>query len=279
MSTVFKTSDIFDNINICNIKKTSFKKEFGGGEIFITNINNNKYVIKVIPDIINYNKQKIKQNVEYKKIIELYKINKKYLLFFSNIYLIKKCDSFRYYLMDYYEDVLEDFLINDKFNFKQYTSVFKQLLISLYILNNIANLYHNDIFKPIDGILKINTSKWNIKNVLLSNSNNIKKYYFFDDKITIDDYLIKIIDFQTLSNSMKSTSLKLKNIYFKNLKYVSEVFLCTFILLSMKNSLENSKDILEKIYKGIINNNDITSQKIFDEIFIKLIINILQLHP
>ena len=268
MSIIFKTSNKFNNFDICNLKKESFKKEFGGGEIFITNIDNHKYVIKVIPYINNK-----RENVEYKKIIKLYEIDKKYLLFFSNIYQIKECNNYRYYLMDYYDNVLENFLKHNKFKYVQYISIFKQLLIALYILNNIVKLYHNDIFKPVDGIDKIKTSNWNIKNVLLDNI-GVKKYYFFDKNIIIKDYLIKIIDFGTLNNKMKFSTRRLKNLYFEDLEYITEVFLCTFVLLSRNNSLIDSKNILINIYNNITNNYIINSQKTFDEIFIRLIMNI-----
>ena len=260
--------------NICHIQKKEYNKAQGGGTIYTIILHDKKYILKIIPIKSKKESGFIRYNKEYSNVLQIYKkIDTNDRILFAHIYAIYKCnDNENIYLMDYYEHKITDFINN----IVVFRSLIIQTLIGFYILNNIVELYHNDIVEQVTKKIPLEDTEYLLKNILVTKT-DIKEYYQNDIgiKVEINDYLFKIIDFATLKEIPTMFTMKLSNIYFPSMPYVSEVVLSLFILLSYIIPKKNVAKLLNNIIKKIFASNKYIIRKEFDKQFIIIINNAL----
>lgn len=190
------------------------------------------------------------------KVIKYLDNNQIYSPLFVKINTIRQLGNNDYYLMDYIKvGDLNKLLPLLSTNWK-YTLLIQSLL-SIYILNHKIKLYHNDLFY-MDVIRNMMVDTTNQKTTL-----NIE---MADDEIIIDidKFCIKMIDFGRCSNRPEFRTIEYHNKYFPNMKYISELFLFTFVYL--KSIGKENKINFDDIQKC----DKIVSIKEFDDNFLLL---------
>lgn len=253
-----KKLDIVENV--CNIKKIKYKNSNRESSIYNIKINNKLYILKTTPS-------KYIDITEYENIVKIYKtLNENEKRLFSNVYMIYKCDDKNiHFIMDYYKYTLYEL----KDNKHIFLSLIIQTMIAYYILNNTLGLYHNDI--AIISNKSFENSNYLLKNILVSDTDITEyKNYSLDIKVDTNNYFIKMIDFKALNHRPLSTTFLLHEMYFKNIPYISEVILSSFILLSYISPKKEVAYIINNIVKKILNDG-VESRKEFDEQYIKII--------
>jgi len=206
------------NRNLCTENKQFFKKNETPARIYLTS--NNK-IIKSIP---------VKTNKEYPMMKILQKLpNVKAKIFFVKVDEIKRCNKDNFYLLQKYENDIDiNFLSSISKDNK--INILKQILFAIFYLNNVLNIYHNDIYykNSIRNVMYV-------KNEL--NDNSIIKHANL--KVKCQDYIIKIIDFGWGGCKPGFRTTEYHKKYFPNNKIISEMLLFIYFYILELNQDEN----------------------------------------
>ena len=217
--------------DICKIKKIVFKKQgYSGGRIYLTV---NKKIIKSMPikkDLEEKWLDKIKDNIDHNISI----------LF--NPYLEKKkCYKYTYYLFNKLDDDLIELLKSKKLYKEDLKNIMMQCLLSIYILNNELNFFHNDFANKMRNFMYI------------KNKNNKAIINVGGFKVKIGKYNVKLIDFNKSDTIPKGETLKY---YIEDLEIISECFLLGLTFFSTIidiHNIEEFKLYLVDEYNNILN--------------------------
>ena len=237
MKILYQNNINLDNFNL-NLESL-VKVDDSRPIYYITNTNDNKtYILKKLKNKeiqnILYLKNYIKDNIFFVQIYVIFN-NKE-----DNFIIMEKLNiDFDYLLYSFSKKYLNLFLV--------------QCLVSIYLLNHKFKLYHNDLYFD-----------FRIRNIMLyqNNSTDLKNYNFYNMKISLKHFYIKIIDFEWADKTPGFRTTEYYKKYFSHIPFISEVmiFIHFYYLTINKNYLYK----LNKIIKNIINENKNINLKKFD---------------
>ena len=246
----FKTEDInkLKKLEIINVNKN-----FDCNIKLNNNLSKNK---NIIVDIININgknkliKKEIGINIEFPEYMFVTKYSKQIVnsnmnIFFNLPIKILNCPSCKIYMYNILDHDYNSSIINS-INYKKWIENTLFICISIYYLNNVLKLYHNDLCYKND-----------IRNIMIKKNNkNIKikvNNYKFE---TISDYPV-IIDYGFINNNPQKRTLKFYiNSYKKrnNYKFISEVFIIYYYSYKIFFKINDYwDDKYDELYDSIAN--------------------------
>ena len=257
-----QNNNILDKIT-CQIKLTNNLAEFNTENriVDIINIDGNDIVIKkemIIDDI------ELKEYNFYKNYME--KIKKSN---FDNFILfpikILDCSNSKIYLFQKLDfDYNSNFISKTLFNmWKNYTL---ELCLTLYYLNNIIGIYHNDLCYKND-----------LRNIMIKNNNELIKININDFNYETSQQHIVFIDFGWSSKKPEHNTFKFfYNKYkkkSKEYKFISEVFLVYYISYKLYFKID---DYWNEKYDEIYNVFELKSNNLkeFDTFIIKSLLEL-----
>jgi hypothetical protein len=268
---VFSSNKSFDDLDICKIpKKRIITPGVSSGIIYNTKIKNKKYILKSTPLILTNVRGKPVPDIEYDiyKILNTKIVDDYILQYYCKCYLITRCSNkHTYYLLEKIDGDIHSILYKK--------TILIQILLAIYYLNHICNIYHCDLtyykdlvtFEPI----RLNNIMYNKIKKPITYTYNLDKDIKI--KITISKYLVKLIDFGVSKKNHNLLKLKLNRIY-NNFPYISEVLYILYIYLYIKvpHKYKKQFQIKFKIFLDhIINMYNPTNSKEFDSYLIQTI--------
>jgi hypothetical protein len=225
--------------------------------IGVLTVKDKKYFIRIEKKLVN--------NYIFQDYIFYKKYSKKILLdgMEKNISLpfkIIECEKENKYIM-FFDSISYDYddkYIITKLFYNQWLDYTIQLCLSVYYLNHILFIYHNDI--GVNGTLR---------NQMIQENNKSFNIIVGKYKYKINNNYIVIIDFESASNKPEYMT---KNFYFNKYikstyKYISEVFVVFYISYKIFFNIDDKyADKYDKIYNNFLKemNNPNATLKDFD---------------
>lgn len=223
--------------------------------IGVLTIKDKKYFIRILKKLVN--------NYIFKEYIFYDKYSKKILneSMGKNICIPIKtinCQKENNYIM-LFNNISYDYdnkYIISKLFYKEWLDYTIQLCLSVYYLNHILDIYHNDL-----------VVKGNLRNIMIQENNKPFSIHIENYKYKINSNYIVLIDFEFSSDKPEHMTKKFySNEYLKNnYKYISEVFIVFYLSYKIFFNIDDKwADKYDKIYNDFLKENNISNTTLKD---------------
>lgn len=164
-----------------------------------------------------------------------------------------------------------DYIFIQQLDIVNFNSLLSQLLMSVFILNHMMHIYHNDLYYHgyKSGMLKLN----NLMCFKLKSGQSEKIVY---DKyiINIDHILLKIIDFGHGANIPNFRTTEIHSKYFPEIPYVSELLGCAYVFNLARDV--DKLNFFKEMSQLVLKNTDVHDTKTFDQHFLDIYLHELK---